>query len=76
MIAPIGSAATSAKPLAKAAAGFEAIFLRMMLRSMREASPDGGLFGDAGGFRDMQDATTADVLSARGLLGLNRMLPR
>lgn len=57
-----------------AASGFEAIFVRMMLKSMREASLGGGLLDGDGSqsFRDLQDSTVADAVAKRGLLGFGR----
>lgn len=64
-------AAPAEASLRSASAGFEAIFLRMMLKSMREASLGNGLLDGDGtaNFRDMQDSIVADAIAQRGLLG-------
>ena len=51
---------------------FEGIFLQMMLKSMRDAVPDGGLFEDSGRemYQDMHDKQLAVSLAAQGGIGL------
>ena len=65
-----------AEAMRAAASGFEAIFVRLMLKSMREASLGGGLLDGDGSqsFRDMQDSTVADAVAKRGLLGFGRQI--
>jgi peptidoglycan hydrolase FlgJ len=78
------SAATSnAQPagsakLKSAAQQFEAVFLRQMISSMRQAGPgDGMLDSEAGDtFRDMADASTADAMAHKGVLGLATLLEK
>jgi flagellar protein FlgJ len=55
---------------------FEAMFIQMMLKSMREASFESGLVqSDAmDSYRDMMDKELAMQLSKRGALGIANML--
>ena len=55
---------------------FEAMFIQMMLKSMREASFESGLVqSDAmDSYRDMMDKEVAVQLSKRGALGIANML--
>jgi len=59
-----------------AAQAFEAVFLRQMISSMRQASLGDDILGsDASNqFRDMGDARTADEMAKRGTLGVAEML--
>jgi flagellar protein FlgJ len=59
-----------------AAQAFEAVFLRQMIGSMRQASLGDELFGSSAAdqFRDMQDAKLADSMAASNSLGIARML--
>src|SRR5690606_6092711 len=51
---------------------FEAIFVGMMLKSMRDATPEDGLFGGdrMEAYRDMFDKQLSLDLAARGGIGL------
>ncbi len=51
---------------------FEALFLQMMLKSMRDAVPEGGLFEDSGRafYQDMHDKQLAVTLADQGGVGL------
>ena len=62
--------------LAKVAKQFEAVFLRQMIGSMRQASlADGALDSAASGqFRDMQDSRLADSMTEAGGFGVAQML--
>ena len=62
--------------LVKAAQAFEAVFVRQMIGSMRQASLGEDLFGSSGGeqFREMQDAKLADQMVADGGFGVAEML--
>lgn len=62
--------------LAKAAQAFEAVFVRQMIGSMRQASLGEDLFGSSATdqFRDMQDSRLADQMAADGGFGIARML--
>lgn len=62
--------------LAKAAQAFEAVFVRQMIGSMRQATLGEDLFGSSATdqFRDMQDAKLADQMAADGGFGIARML--
>lgn len=79
-IAPTAPAAPKAdarrQELVKAAQAFEAVFVRQMIGSMRQASLGDELFqSDAGDqFREMQDAKLADQMVADGGFGVAAML--
>ena len=75
------SATSPAKPdvnpaLAKAAHAFEAVFLRQMIGSMRQAKLGDELFGSSASdqFRDMSDAKLADDMA--GKFGIAAMLTK
>ncbi len=83
--APIttGTAATAAPAalpemakLKKAAHAFEAVFIRQMIGSMRQASPGDGIFDSEATkqFQDMSDAKTADTMADKGALGIAELL--
>jgi flagellar protein FlgJ len=75
-------AADKKKQLEAAAKAFEAVFMRQMIGSMRQAkltddSDDplgGGSAGDQ--FRDLQDAKLADSMVDKGGFGIAAMLTR
>ncbi len=63
--------------LQAAAQAFEAVFLRQMIGSMRQASlGDELLGGDRAGeqFREMADARLADSMAEKGSFGIAEML--
>lgn len=62
--------------LVAAAQAFEAVFLRQMIGSMRQANLGEDVFGNNAGeqFRDMQDARLADSMAANNSLGIADML--
>lgn len=62
--------------LKKAAQAFEAVFLRQMIGSMRQASFGDDLFGSSATdqFREMSDARVADDMATKGALGIADML--
>ena len=69
----------SPEAVREAAKQFEAVFIQMMLKSMRDASPgDGGLMdSDQGRFyRDMFDQQLALTLAQQGQLGLGDAIAR
>ena len=72
------AAADRHKQLQQAAQAFEAVFLRQMIGSMRQAKLadddllGGGTAGDQ--FRDMYDARIADSMSGKGGFGIATML--
>jgi flagellar protein FlgJ len=70
-----GLDATKAK-LSGAAKEFEAIFVRQMLSSARQAGFGDELFGSSAvdTFRDMQDSKLADVMADTGTLGLAKQI--
>lgn len=77
-----GRPAASAKPvdpaLKKVAQQFEAIFLRQMIGSMRQAKlADDSLDSSAtDNFRELADARTADSIAAQERLGIAQMIER
>jgi flagellar protein FlgJ len=64
--------------LKKAAQGFEAVFVRQLIGSMRSATGDDndGLFDSEATrqFQDMADAKTADAMAQKGALHIADML--
>lgn len=62
--------------LRQAAQAFEAIFLRQMIGSMRNARLAEDVFGSASSeqFRDMGDAQLADSMSRQGAFGIAELL--
>jgi flagellar protein FlgJ len=66
------------KQLQQAAQAFEAVFMRQMIGSMRQAKLtdddqlDGGSAGDQ--FRDLYDGHIADSMASKGGLGIAAML--
>ena len=78
---PISSNTNEAQKvkLRKATEGFEAIFIRLLLKTMRSTIPDGGMFGKGAVgeiYGDMMDNTLAEVMSRRSILGLADTLYR
>lgn len=81
-VSPARAAPEPAKPPAKrddlvaAAQAFEAVFLRQMIGSMRQASLGEDMLGSAATdqFRDMSDARLADQMAATGGFGIAQML--
>ena len=84
MIDRIGTAAPASQPqehpkreqLKAAAQAFEAVFLRQMIGSMREASLGEDIMGgrSAEQFRDMSDAKLADSMAQTGSFGVAELL--
>lgn len=64
--------------LESVASQFESLFLQMMLKSMRDAVPDGGLFNssDMQTYRGMADQQMSVDLAAQGGIGLADVLVR
>ena len=62
--------------LRAAAQQFEAVFLRQMIGSMRQAHLADDMFGSQATdqFRDMADANLADSMSHQGVFGIAQML--
>ena len=62
--------------LRAAAQQFEAVFLRQMIGSMRQAHLADDIFGSQATdqFRDMADANLADSMSHQGVFGIAQML--
>ncbi|MET0372982.1 MAG: rod-binding protein [Rhizorhabdus sp.] len=57
---------------------FEAVFLRQMIGSMRQADLAEGVFDSSatGQFRDMADSKTADSMAETGSFGIASMMMR
>ena len=76
----LGTNESSANPkreeLKKAAEAFEAIFMRQMIGSMRQANLGDELFGSRATeqFRDMQDAKLAESMAKTGSFGIAELL--
>lgn len=71
------STATAVDPaLRKAAQGFEALFLRQVIGSMRQAKLGDDLFGSSATntYREMSDKQLADSLSQKGSIGIAAMV--
>ena len=65
--------------LHKAVQGFEAIFIRQLLKNMRSTIPNGGMFGSGSVgeiYGDMMDNALAETMSKRSVLGLSDVLYR
>ena len=64
--------------IGKAAKQFEALFIQMMLKSMRDATPKGGLFDSEATktFEQMYDTQIALALSERGGTGISEMVAK
>jgi peptidoglycan hydrolase FlgJ len=62
--------------LKEAAKAFEAVFIRQMIGSMRQASLGDELFGSSASdqFRDMSDARLADSMAEKGSFGIAQLL--
>jgi flagellar protein FlgJ len=74
---PAGASSPADKAaLKKAAQGFEAIFLRQMIGTMREAKIGDGLLesGATDQFVELADARTADSMAAQGAIGIADLL--
>ena len=83
MIDKVGKTAASAAtpsedPLRSAAQAFEAVFLRQMIGSMRQASLGEDILGSSAAdqFRDMSDSRLADQLASGKGFGIADMLVR
>lgn len=79
-LAPGSAAGASPDKIAAVAKQFEAVFLRQMIGSMRQASLGDGLFSSSAEdqFRDMGDAKLADSMAggAHGGFGIAELLTR
>ena len=65
-----------AKALLPVAKQFESVYLQMMLKSMRAAVPESGLFSDEAGktYRDMFDNQLSVNLAEQGGIGLAKVM--
>lgn len=70
------AAARREAQMRQAAEAFEAVFLRQVIGSMRQAKIGEDLFGSSASdqFRDMADARLADDMAARGSFGIAELL--
>lgn len=83
-ISPIGAAPTPSAAgggdggLRKAAEAFEAVILRQLMSSMRQAKLGEDIFGSSAtdNFREMADARTADSIAAMRQFGIADMVER
>ena len=76
-LAPQGPANQAQREALRGAAQqFEAVFLRQMIGSMRQAHLADDMFGSQATeqFRDMSDANLADAMSHQGVFGIAQML--
>lgn len=64
------------KALLPVAQQFESVYLQMMLKSMRQAVPEGGLFNEESmkTYRDMMDNQLAVNLAEKGGIGLAKVM--
>jgi len=87
MTSPISSATATPAPTAaggggdnlrKAAEAFEAVILRQLMASMRQAKLGDDIFGSSAtdNFREMADAKTADSIAAMRQFGIADMVER
>ena len=76
LAAPNPTSAGQREALRGAAQQFEAVFLRQMIGSMRQAHLADDMFGSQATeqFRDMSDANLADAMSHQGVFGIAQML--
>ena len=74
--AATGSPAAQKDGLATVAKQFEAVFLRQMIGSMRQATLADGVFDSSASdqFRDMQDSRMADSMADMGGFGVAQLL--
>jgi peptidoglycan hydrolase FlgJ len=76
LAAPDPASEAQRNALRGAAQQFEAVFLRQMIGSMRQAHLAEDAFGSQATeqFRDMSDANLADAMSHQGVFGIAQML--
>jgi flagellar protein FlgJ len=75
---PAAKAGADQARLKSAAQAFEAVFLRQMIGTMRQASLGDGMFDSEATqqFQDMADSKTADAMSQKGVLHLADLLEK
>ncbi len=68
----------SPEALRRATQQFEAVFLQMVMKAMREATPEGGLMDSdtTHMYRDLLDQQLSQTLSQRGAVGLAAMMEK
>lgn len=83
MTNPVSTTPASAAPtvdptLRKAAQGFEAVFLRQVIGSMRQAKLGDDLFGSSATdtYREMSDRQLADSLAQKGAFGISALVEK
>jgi len=74
MLTPQTQSSTKPKSAEEASVQFEAMFTRMLLKEMREAMPDDGMFSskEMSMFMGMLDEHLAEEIARRGGLGLSK----
>lgn len=74
--AAVATDAKAQEKLKSAAQAFEAVFLRQMLGTMRQAGLGDGMFDSQATeqFQSMADSKTADSMAGKGVLGIAEML--
>ena len=63
--------------LRKAAEGFEAIFIRQLLKTMRSTVPEGNLYGSGSTgemYGDMAESSLADAMAKQGRFGIAKAI--
>jgi peptidoglycan hydrolase FlgJ len=75
---PILSGRALDPALRKAAQGFEAVFLRQVIGSMRQAKLSDDILGSEAttAFREMADSRTAEAISSKGQFGIAALIER
>jgi peptidoglycan hydrolase FlgJ len=75
---PAAAATTPDPELRKASEAFEAVILRQLIGSMRQAKLADEMFGSnaTGQFREMADARTADSMAAMRQFGIADLVER
>jgi peptidoglycan hydrolase FlgJ len=76
-VSPMATASVD-PALRKAAQGFEAVFLRELIGSMREAKLADEMFGSeaTANFREMADSKTAESMAQLGAFGIAAMVEK
>lgn len=71
-----GPGSTDDAKLNEAAKAFEGAFLKILLKSMRDTIPEGGLFDrqQMAAFEEMRDGALADSLAGRGATGIAQLV--
>jgi peptidoglycan hydrolase FlgJ len=77
-IAPLAAPKLVDPELRKAAQGFEAVFIRQVIGSMRKAQLANEMFGSSASdnFRELADSKTAESMAKLGQFGIADMIER